>query len=122
MFSRLAVQAMVVVAAILAVSTIPTEAQELPPLKLVDQVDLDRYAGLWYEAARVPNPFQDQCVRNVTAEYRLRDDGRIDVINRCEKKDGSFDRSKGLARILPRQLLSGFYGQPTSACLKSYEL
>ena len=42
-------------------------------------VDLERYVGLWYEIARIPNGFQDQCVWGVTAEYTLRDDGRIDV-------------------------------------------
>ncbi|MBT8395468.1 MAG: lipocalin family protein [Gemmatimonadetes bacterium] len=90
---------MVLLAAIVAVPTIPAGAQENSPPKMVDFVDLERYAGLWYEIARVPNGFQDQCVRNVTAEYVLRDDGRIDVINRCMKEDGSEDKTKGLARI-----------------------
>ncbi len=76
--------------------------QEQAPPRTVEFVDLERYAGLWYEIARVPNGFQDQCVRNVTAEYVLREDGRIDVINRCEKGDGSQDEAKGLARIEDR--------------------
>ena len=29
-----------------------------PPLRVVDSVDLTRYAGRWYEAARLPNKFQ----------------------------------------------------------------
>ncbi|UCF20892.1 MAG: lipocalin family protein, partial [Gemmatimonadota bacterium] len=65
----------------------------------VESVDLERYAGLWYEVGRMPNKFQDQCAWGATAEYALRDDGRIDVINRCYESDGEVDDVKGLARI-----------------------
>jgi apolipoprotein D and lipocalin family protein len=89
---------MLVVAGVL-LSTNRAGAQEEGPPQMVDYVDLERYAGLWYEIARVPNRFQDQCARNVTAEYVLRDDGRLDVINRCVKGDGSQDKAEGLARV-----------------------
>lgn len=96
--SKLAVQIAVSLFAAMTVGAAGVSAQDSPP-KTVDYVDLERYAGLWYEIARVPNGFQDQCARNVTAEYVLRDDGRIDVINRCVKEDGSEDEAKGLARV-----------------------
>jgi apolipoprotein D and lipocalin family protein len=67
--------------------------------KTVDSVDLERYAGLWYEIARIPNSFQDDCVKGVTAEYKLRDDGLIDVTNRCLEQNGTQDEAVGLARI-----------------------
>lgn len=38
-------------------------------LQTVSQVDLSRYTGIWYELARLPNRFQNQCVGDVTAEY-----------------------------------------------------
>lgn len=70
------------------------------PLQTVEYVDLDRYAGTWYEIARYPASFQEGCVA-VTAEYAKRDDGRIDVVNRC--LDGSLEgpeRSvEGVARL-----------------------
>jgi apolipoprotein D and lipocalin family protein len=62
-------------------------------------VDLQRYTGVWYEIARLPNRFQKQCVRNVTATYTLRDDGRIDVMNRCVDEDGELTEAQGIARI-----------------------
>jgi apolipoprotein D and lipocalin family protein len=65
----------------------------------VAKVDLKRYVGLWYEIARIPNRFQKQCAWGVTAEYILRDDGRIDVINRCRRSDGKTEEARGLARI-----------------------
>jgi apolipoprotein D and lipocalin family protein len=73
--------------------------QESGPPKRVAHVDLGRYVGLWHEIARIPNRFQKQCVRGVTAEYALRPDGRIDVVNRCYKEDGSLDEARGLARV-----------------------
>lgn len=46
------------------------------PLNLVDSVDLERYQGVWHEIARLPNEFQDQCAKNVTAEYTLLDEAK----------------------------------------------
>ncbi len=53
-----------------------------PPLKAVSAVETERYLGKWYEIARYPNSFQKDC-EGVTAEYSLRDDGRIGVTNTC---------------------------------------
>jgi len=70
-----------------------------PPV--VERVDLARYAGVWHEVARYPNWFQRNCGAT-TATYSLRDDGRINVVNRCEKKNdpGAFDTVKGKARVV----------------------
>lgn len=64
------------------------------PFAVVDSVDLERYAGKWYEIARYPNAFELDCV-GVTAEYSIRDDGRVDVLNTCY--EGSLD---GRARTI----------------------
>jgi apolipoprotein D and lipocalin family protein len=60
------------------------------------QVDLQRYQGTWYELARLPMFFQRNCVQS-EAHYALRDDGRIDVTNRCRDKDGEWIEAKGVA-------------------------
>jgi len=67
----------------------------------VASVDLQRYAGKWYEIARFPNSFQKQCVANVSAQYHSRSDGDIDVINRCKLEDNSDEQVSGLAKITP---------------------
>ena len=77
-----------------------TEAQDKELLETVDKVELDRYTGLWYEIAKIPNRFQRKCDRGTTAQYALRDDAKIDVINRCIKKDGSVIEAKGIARVV----------------------
>ena len=69
-------------------------------MKTVARVDLDRYAGRWYEIARLPNRFQKGCTGNVTAEYGVREDGRIDVVNRCSGNNGEEKRAKGVARVV----------------------
>jgi apolipoprotein D and lipocalin family protein len=58
------------------------------PLQVVPFVDLRRYAGAWYEIARLPNTFQKGCVGS-RATYTLRDDGKIEVLNECY--EGSFN-------------------------------
>ncbi|MBN2355968.1 lipocalin family protein [candidate division KSB1 bacterium] len=79
------------------------EGQERPQLQTVSSVDLKRYTGLWYEVAKIPNSFQRQCACGTTAEYQLRDDGRLTVINSCVKKDGSVSRASGIARVIDDQ-------------------
>jgi apolipoprotein D and lipocalin family protein len=43
--------------------------------------DVNRYLGKWYEIARLDHSFE-RGLRKVTAEYSLRDDGGIRVVNR----------------------------------------
>ncbi len=61
---------------------------------VVKYVDINRYMGKWYEIARYPNRFQKGCV-NSTAQYSLRDDGRVTVVNTCIK-DGSRRKTKSV--------------------------
>jgi apolipoprotein D and lipocalin family protein len=70
------------------------------PVRTVGQVDLDRYLGEWFEIARYPNRFQDQCAGDVRARYARRDDGRIEVTNSCRKGDGTLDEARGVARVV----------------------
>jgi apolipoprotein D and lipocalin family protein len=70
------------------------QAQRLLP---VPQVDPQRYAGIWYEVARLPNRFQTQCAGDVVATYAPRPDGAIDVTNRCRTGSGALDEAGGLA-------------------------
>jgi apolipoprotein D and lipocalin family protein len=68
------------------------------PLDTIAALDTQRYLGTWYEIARFPNAFQHQCAGDVSATYSLRDDGRIRVLNRCRRADGSEDSAEGVAR------------------------
>jgi apolipoprotein D and lipocalin family protein len=87
--------------AFLLVSSAMRASAAKPP-GTAEHVDLQRYLGRWYEIAKIPNRFQSQCTEGTTAEYTLRDDGRIDVINRCRTEDGSIDEARGIAKIEDR--------------------
>jgi len=49
-------------------------------LQVVKSVDLNRYKGKWYEIARLPNYFERK-LKCTSAEYILRVDGKITVVN-----------------------------------------
>ncbi|MDH2908742.1 MAG: lipocalin family protein [Candidatus Eremiobacteraeota bacterium] len=69
------------------------------PLETVQSVDLERYAGRWFEIARAPAPFERDTDRNVTAEYTLRPGNRVRVENRCTQPDGRIRAASGSARV-----------------------
>jgi apolipoprotein D and lipocalin family protein len=74
------------------------ERKEEEALLVVPSVDLPRYAGLWYEVARLPNRFEEKCAGDVIAEYTLKAEGRIRVVNRCRRKDGKMTEAVGEAK------------------------
>lgn len=47
----------------------------------VKEFELNRYLGKWYEIARLDHSFE-RGLERVTAEYSLRDDGGVAVVNR----------------------------------------
>ena len=62
-------------------------------------VELSRYLGHWYELARYEQGFQKDC-DGVTADYALREDGKLSVLNKCRKPDGSLKQAEGKAKIV----------------------
>jgi apolipoprotein D and lipocalin family protein len=72
-------------------------------LEVVGAVDLSRYAGRWYEIARLPNRFEKKCADSVTATYTLRSDGKVDVVNRCRKANGEYTTAKGKAKVVDKK-------------------
>jgi apolipoprotein D and lipocalin family protein len=64
-------------------------------------VDLQRYLGRWYEIARYEQRFERGC-QAATAEYSLREDGKIDVVNRC-KRNGRLDEARGVAKVVDQK-------------------
>jgi len=69
-------------------------------MQTVKNVDLTKYVGLWYEVAKIPNRFQKQCVKGTTAQYKLKENGEIEVINSCITEEGEKDIAEGIARIV----------------------
>ena len=78
-------------------------------------VTLSSYLGKWYEYGRYEAPFQKDC-EGVTADYSLREDGNIRVVNACFKGslEGEYDEATGRAKIVEgtdgAQLKVSFFG------------
>ncbi|BCA54579.1 hypothetical protein W02_17190 [Nitrospira sp. KM1] len=82
-------------AALYACSSIP--AQDTLPTATA--VDLTRYAGTWYEIARLPLWFQRHCLDS-KAVYSIRTDGKVDVHNECFTDEGRTDEANGVATVV----------------------
>jgi apolipoprotein D and lipocalin family protein len=72
----------------------------LGPLETVDSVDVEEYLGRWYEIARFPHGFEKNIV-GAMAEYSLREDGKIKVVNSGYRNslDGEFVQVEAVAWV-----------------------
>lgn len=69
------------------------------PLLVVPSVDFSRYAGRWFEIARLPNRFQKDCVGETTATYTVLDETQLKVVNECRKSTGRIEQAEGKAQV-----------------------
>jgi apolipoprotein D and lipocalin family protein len=69
-----------------------------PPLETVPSVDVQRYAGKWYEIASLPFSRQEGC-SCTTAEYEILEEGVLKVTNRC-KKGEAYEEAAGKAFVV----------------------
>lgn len=66
----------------------------------VKEFDLQRYLGTWYEIARLDHRFE-RGLSQVTANYSLRDDGSVKVINRgFSDSNQDFKEAVGTAKFV----------------------
>ncbi|WP_435782909.1 lipocalin family protein [Cellvibrio sp.] len=78
-------------------------------IKPVQGFEVNRYLGTWYEIARLDHRFE-RGLSQVTAEYSLREDGGVKVINLGYSQDEkAWDAAEGKAY---------FVGEPDSGHLK----
>jgi apolipoprotein D and lipocalin family protein len=83
-------------------------------VSVVTGFELDRYLGTWYEIARLDHSFE-RGLSGVTADYSLRDDGGVHVINRgLSAESGEWDEAIGKAYLVGAsdvgQLNVSFFG------------
>jgi apolipoprotein D and lipocalin family protein len=63
----------------------------------VEGLDVKRYLGTWYEIARLDHSFEEN-LQAVTAEYSLREDGGLKVVNRgFNVETGEWEEAEGKA-------------------------
>ena len=81
---------------------------------VVTGFEIDRYLGSWYEIARLDHSFE-RGLSAVTADYSLRDDGGVCVVNRgYSDQSGEWDEAIGKAYFVGAsnvgQLKVSFFG------------
>lgn len=96
-FGGFTVAAIGLAACATVISRHPVGNRSVPEPK--KRVDLQLYLGRWFEIARYEQSFQKGC-EGVTADYALRPDGSIDVVNRCRKPDGKLSEARGRAKVV----------------------
>ena len=88
---------------ILGITACSSPSSNFKKLKTVPDVDLSKYAGDWYEIARIDHWFQKGCVNSV-ATYKIRSDGEIEVINKCkvDAPNGKNKKANGRAWVVDK--------------------
>ena len=67
--------------------------------QVITNFDSEKYLGTWYEIARLDHSFE-RGLSNVTANYSMRDDGKIKVVNRgFKEKSNTWSESVGKAKF-----------------------
>ncbi|MCU7849196.1 MAG: lipocalin family protein [Candidatus Thiodiazotropha sp. (ex Lucinoma kastoroae)] len=83
----------------------------------VDDFKINQYLGTWYEIARLDHIFERD-LDNVTAEYILRKDGGINVINRgISTKDKQWKEAKGRAYFVDDKVGISMFFMPQRTIL-----
>jgi len=72
-----------------------------PPLPTMPAVDLARYAGTWFEIARLPVRFESAREGQPSATYTWRGRDSMDVLEQFPAADGSQRSAHGVAQALP---------------------
>jgi len=70
-----------------------------PDVATVQAVDLTRYAGTWYEIARLPTWFQRHCVDS-KATYTFRAQETMDVHHECVTDSGTVETAHAIATVV----------------------
>jgi apolipoprotein D and lipocalin family protein len=74
-----------------------TGCAAMPNVKPVDDFQVERYLGTWYEIARLDHSFERGLSR-VTAQYSPRKGGGLNVVNRgYSEKQGKWKKANGRA-------------------------
>jgi apolipoprotein D and lipocalin family protein len=87
----------------MAATFVQAGSKDKRPLRVVSSIEPTRYAGRWYEIARLPNRFQKKCAGDVVATYTVLDDGKFKVVNQCGREDGGVSSVEGRARVASKR-------------------
>jgi apolipoprotein D and lipocalin family protein len=98
----------------LAVLLFAVSAQADPLVQVAKPIDPNRYLGRWYELARLPNKFQDNCAA-ATSDWSRQPNGQFDVVQTCRmgSPNGPAKIWRGAGRVVDpvkAMIRIGFFG------------
>jgi lipocalin len=88
-FARLGLLAAVATWMVVAVATAD------PPVQSVAGLDMQRYAGTWFEIARTPNRLQERCVGDATVTWSPVDAHAARLVRRCREAGDRWSQTVG---------------------------
>ncbi len=100
---------------ILITALIVTSCTGIPDgVTVVDNFEMNRYLGTWYEIARLDHSFE-RGLSNISATYTLRNDGGINVANKgWNEEEKKWDSADGVGYFVDKpnmgNLKVSFYG------------
>lgn len=77
----------------------PAAADTQAPVRPVAHVNLGALIGTWYQISAIPAPFEQACVKDVTATYGLLPNGLLSLDNDCVQADGTVRDLPGEIRV-----------------------
>ena len=84
---------------VLAACLLMTGCRSTSNLEVVSDFEIERYLGVWYEAARLPHGFEKN-LSSVSAHYAFNDNGTIKVLNRgFNDETQQWEEIEGVARL-----------------------
>ncbi len=109
--NRIAIKRIVILLGCALLTACLGKPEGVTPVATLDQ---QRYLGTWYEVARLDHSFE-RGLSNVTADYSVRDDGGLRVINRgYSAEEGAWQQAEGKAYTIdnaqPGHLKVSFFG------------
>lgn len=94
LFLPIAIRVVATTAMLIALTACTGMPEKVTP---INNFDLSRYVGTWYEIARLDHSFE-RGMSHVTAEYSLREDGGVRVLNQgYMTQDGEWKEAEGKA-------------------------
>ncbi len=79
-------------------SLVACASTHVQPLPTANSVDIGRFIGKWYAVSLLQQRFTRNCLGQ-TAEYSIRSENSINVLNTCLKKDNKIETIKGKAVV-----------------------
>jgi apolipoprotein D and lipocalin family protein len=69
-------------------------------IKPVNNFDITKYQGKWYEIARLDHSFE-RGLENITAQYNIKENGDVEVVNTgFSTEDNKWQDAKGIASFV----------------------